>query len=133
MAMLLLLSAGFMLRGGFLIYTPRELADQPRESASLALREVTEPGDFVLTCTPSVVFLAERQVANFCGSDIPEFDSSEDFIAWMQAQHFDAIYLDSASPEILITMVQDQKGKALNQVFGTFTGEASIFLIESDQ
>jgi hypothetical protein len=133
MAMLLLLSAGFMLRGGFLIFTPRGLADQPRERASLALREVTDPDDFVLTCTPSVVFLAERQVANFCGSDIPEFGSSEDFITWMEAQHFYAIYLDSGSPELLIMMVRDQKGKALNQVFGTETGEASIFLLDRDR
>jgi hypothetical protein len=129
MAMLLLLGAGFMLRGGFLIYSPRELSDQPRERASLALREVTEPDDYVLTCTPSVVFLAERQVANFCSSDIPEFDSSEDFIIWMEAQDFYAIYLDSASPGVLIDMVQDQKGKALRQTFGTETGEASIFVI----
>jgi hypothetical protein len=80
-----------------------------------------------------VVFLAERQVANFCGSDIPEFGSSEDFITWMEDQHFYAIYLDSGSPELLIMMVRDQKGKALNQVFGTETGEASIFLLDRDR
>lgn len=130
MAMLLLLSAGLMLRGGgFLIFSPRNLSELPRERASLALREVTEPDDYVLTCTPSVVFLADRQVANFCGSDIPEFASSEDFIIWMEAQHFYAIYLDGASPGVLINLVQDQKGKALRQTFGTETGEASIFVI----
>ena len=130
MAMLLLLSAGLMLRGGgFLIYSPRNLTELPRERASLALREVTEPDDYVLTCTPSVVFLAERQVANFCGSDIPQFDSSEDFIVWMEAQHFFTVYLDSASPNVLIDMVQEQEGKALRQTFTTEAGEASIFVI----
>jgi hypothetical protein len=133
LAFLLLLSAGFMLRGGFLIYSPRELEAQPRERASLALREVTSPGDYVLTCTPSVVFLAEREVANFCGSDIPEFESSEAFIIWMKAQHFYAIYLDSASPGVLINMVREQKDQALIQVFGTETGESSIFLVDRNQ
>jgi hypothetical protein len=130
LALLLLLSGGFMLRGNFLIYEPRELGSEPRESAALVLREVTEPGDYVLTCTPSVVFLAERQVANFCGGDIPEFTSSEEFITWMEAQQFYVIYLDSGSPGVLIDMVRDQKGKALSQVFGTETGEASIFILE---
>ena len=130
LALLLLLSAGLMLRGGFLIYETRELGSEPRESASLALREFTEPGDYVLTCTPSVVFLAERQVANFCGSDIPEFASSEDFITWMEAQNFFAIYLDSDSPGIFIELVRDQKGKSLRQVFGVETGESSIFIID---
>ena len=130
LALLLLLSAGLMLRGGFLIYETRELGSEPRESASLALREFTEPWDYVLTCTPSVVFLAERQVANFCGSDIPEFASSEDFITWMEAQNFFAIYLDSDSPGIFIELVRDQKGKSLRQVFGVETGESSIFILE---
>ncbi len=132
MALLLLFSAGLMLRGGFLIYAPRNLAERPREQASLALREVTAPEDYVLTCTPSVVFLAERQVANFCGSDIPEFQTSQDFILWMQAQHFSAIYLDSASPGFFIELVRDQTGRALTQVFGTESGEASIFLVTGD-
>ena len=130
MALLLLLSAGLMLRGGFLVYETRELGSEPRERASLALREFTEPGDFVLTCTPSVVFLAERQVANFCGSDIPEFASSDDFITWMEAQKFFAVYLDSDSPGIFIELVRDQKGKSLRQVFGTETGESSIFILD---
>ena len=122
-----------MLRGGFLIYEPRELASQPSEQLSLALREVTAPEDFVLTCTPSVVFLADRQVANICGSDIPEFDSSEDFIIWMEAQHFYTIHLDRAFPSDLIEMVQDQTGKALNQVFESDTGESSIYLLDRNR
>lgn len=134
MAMLLLLGAGLMLRGGgFLFYSPRHLSEQPREQASLALREVTEPDDYVLTCTPSVVFLAERQVANFCGSDIPEFSTSEDFILWMEAQDFYAIYLDKASPGFFIELVRDQQDQALVQVFGTETGEASIFLVDRNR
>jgi hypothetical protein len=133
MAMLLLLSAGFLLSGGFRIYTPRNLEQQPRESASIALRKFTEQGDFVLTCTSSVVFMAERQVANFCSSDIPEFEDSEEFITWMRAQEFNAIYLDSASSGTLIEMVLDQKGRALKQVFGTETGQSSIFLLETNQ
>lgn len=127
LALLLLLSAGLMLRGGgFLIYEPRELGGEPRERASLALREVTEPDDFVLTCTPSVVFLADRQVANLCGSDIPEFDSSEDFILWMEAQHFYVIYLESDYPSYFVDLVQDQIAKALEVVYDTGDGEGAI-------
>ena len=133
LALLLLLSAGFMLRGGFLIFEPRELGSETREAASLALREVTQPGDYVLTCTPSVVFLAERQVANFCGSDIPEFDSSVDFILWMKAQHFYTIYLDRESPPFFIDLVRDQNGKALIQVFSPGDGESAIFIIDRDR
>jgi len=129
MAMLLLLASGLLLRTGILIFTPRVLGEEPREAASLVLREVTEPGDYVLTCTPSVVFLANRQVANFCSVDIPEFESSEAFIEWMKAQNFNAIYLDQAAPTILYDLCFDSRGKWLTWIYSSKGGEASIFIV----
>jgi hypothetical protein len=131
MAMLLLLASAYLLRTGEIIFTPRTLGKEPQEEAALKLREVTEPGDTILTCTPSVVFLAERQVANFCGADIPDFQSSEAFIEWMQAQNFDAIFLDRASPSILAELVFEQRGAALNQVYASEGGEAYVLLLNS--
>lgn len=131
MAMLLLLAAAYLLRTGELVFTPRRLGKEPGEEAALALREVTDPGDTILTCIPSVVFLAERQVANFCGADIPDFESSEAFIEWMQAQNFDAIFLDRASPAVLSEMAFEQRGAALTQIYASEGGEAYIFLLNS--
>jgi len=130
MAMLLLLVSGYFLRTGVIVFTPRQLGQEPGEQAALILREVTEPGDSVLTCTPSVVFLADREVANFCGADIPEFESSEAFIEWVRAQGFEAIYFDSAAPDVLRDLSLDQRDKALRQAFGTYDGDAYIFLVE---
>jgi len=129
MAMLLLLASAYLLRTGELIYRPRQLGADPREEAALVLRDVTEENDSVLTCTPSVVFLADRQVANFCSSDIPDFEDSEAFIDWMRSQSFDAVYLDRESPGIFQEMVLDQRGKALRQVFMSEGSEAYIFLL----
>lgn len=130
MALLLLLAVGFMLHGDFLIYQPRTLGEDYREEASLALREVTEPEDYVLTGTPSVVFMAERQVANFSAADIPEFESSDAFIEWMAVQDFVAIYLDGEAPQLLWELTFDQVDKALTQVYASEGGEAYIFLLE---
>jgi len=132
MAMLLLLASGLLLRTGILIFTPRVLGEEPREAASLVLREVTEPGDYVLTCTPSVVFLANRQVANFCSVDIPEFESSEAFIEWMKAQNFNAIYLDQAAPAILYDLCFDSRGKWLTWIYSSKGGESAIFIVNQD-
>lgn len=129
MAMVLLLAAAYLLRTGLYVYQPRVLGEEPGEKAALVLRETTQPGDAVLTCTPSVVFLADREVANFCSADIPEFESSEDFIAWIRAQGFDAIYLDRAAPDVLRDLSLAQRDQALDQVFGTVEGEAYIFLV----
>jgi hypothetical protein len=130
MAMLLLLASAYLLRTGEIIYEPRTLGVDPREAAALALRDVTDPDDTVLTCTPSVVFLADRPLANFCGADIPEFDNSDAFIDWMRGQSFDAIYLDQASPIVLKELVLDQSGNALQQVFRSGDHEAFIYLLK---
>jgi len=129
MTMLLLFAGGLILRGSFLIFSPRILGSEPREASSLVLREVTEPEDFILTCTPSVVFLADRQVANFCGADIPEFESSDEFIVWMAVQDFRAIYLDQEAPQLLWDLSFDQVGTALKQVYKSEDGSANIFLL----
>ncbi|MEA3325856.1 MAG: hypothetical protein U9R53_00870 [Chloroflexota bacterium] len=129
MAMILLLASAFLLRMSMPIYEPRVLGQDPQEQASLILREVTEPGDIVLTCTPSVVFLADREVANFCSADIPKFDTSEAFEEWFQAQDFKAIYLDHTSPDVLVNLSFDQRGKLLTWIFSSKGGEASIFIL----
>jgi len=129
-ALLLLLAAGFMLKGDFQIYEPRILGEDFREEASLILRDVTESGDYILTGTPSVVFMAEREVANFSGADIPKFDSSDTFIDWMAAQDFTAIYLDGEAPSELWKLSLDQVGKALTQVYASEGGEAYIYLLD---
>ncbi|MFW5713887.1 MAG: hypothetical protein ACOCYU_04375 [Brevefilum sp.] len=133
MAMLLLLASAYLLRTGELIFTPRTLGQDPAEQAAFVLREATEPDDSVLTCTPSVVFLADRQVANFCGADIPEFEDSDAFIDWMRGQSFDAIYLDRASPGIFRQLVLDQRGKALEQVFMSEGSESYVFLLRQNE
>ena len=133
MAMLLLLAGAYLLRTGELIFSPRQLGEEPREAAALALQELTDPDAKVLTCTSSVVFLANREVANFCGADIPEFSSSGEFIDWMETQDFTAIYLDSASPAVLSELAFDQRGKALTQVYASDGGEAIILVLSAAQ
>ena len=128
-SLLLLLSVGFMLRGDFEIFEPRVLGEEYREKASLVLREVTNEDDYVLTGTPSVVFMAERQVANFSAADIPEFESSDIFIEWMVSQDFLAVYLDEEAPPLLWNLVADQSGKELSQVWASEGGEAFIYTI----
>ena len=132
MAMLLLLVAGFMLKADYRIYSPRVLGEDYRERASLELRAVTEPDSFVLTGTSSVVLMADREVANFSSSDIPEFESSDDFIDWMTVQGFSTVYLDQEAPLILWDLVFDQEGKALYLVWSDDVNEAYIFVIGSD-
>jgi hypothetical protein len=129
MAMLLLLAVGFMLKVDYLIYEPRVLGEDYREQASLVLREVTDPNSQVLTGTPSVVFMAEREVANISAADIPEFESSDEFIQWMAVQDFEAIYLDREAPGFFWDLIFELLGKALTQVWASDDGEAYIFLL----
>jgi len=129
MALLLLLASALLLKTSIMTFTHRKLGEDPREAASLVLRDVTEPGDYVLTCTPSVVFLADRQVANFCSADIPEFETSEAFVEWMQAQNLKVIYLDQAAPAILYDLCFDSRGKWLTWIYSSKGGEASIFIV----
>ncbi len=131
MAMLLLLASAYLLRTGEIIFSPRSLGVEPQEQAALKLREVTGPGDQILTCTPSVVFLADREVANFCGADIPDFETSQAFIDWMRAQDFKAVYVDRAAPSILSQLAFDQRGQALTQVYASEGGEAYILLLKT--
>jgi len=130
MAMLLLLAVGFMLKADFLIYHPRVLGEENREKASLILREITAPEDYVLTGTPSVVIMAERQVANFSSTDIPDFDSSEDFIDWMLVQDFQVVYLDGEAPPYFWNLIAQQDGRALTEVWASEDGEAYIYLMD---
>ena len=74
--------------------------------------------------------MAERQVANYSSSDIPEFDSSDAFIEWMAVQNFTAIYLDGEAPGELWELSLDQVGGALTQVYASEGGEAYIFLLD---
>ena len=133
LALLLLFAGGLTLRGVFLIYQPRVLGEEPFEQASLVLREVTEPGDYVLTCTPSVVFMADRQVANFCSPNIPDFESSDAFIEWMVVQDFYAIFLDNSSPTYFGDLSFDQVGESLTQVYASRGGEAYIFMVNQQE
>jgi len=130
LAMMLLFAAALLLRMNTPVFEPRVLGQDPQEQASLILREETEPGDIVLTCTPSVVFLADRQVANFCGADIPEFESSDAFGEWIIAQNIQAIYLDHASPDVFVDLCFDQRFKTITWIFSTKDGEASIFIVD---
>ncbi len=130
MAMLLLLAAGFMMKVDFLIYQPRVLGEENREKASLILREITEPEDYILTGTPSVILMADRQVANFSSTDIPEFESSEDFIDWMAVQDFQVIYLDGEAPPYFWNLIAQQTGRALTEVWVSEDGEAYIYLLD---
>ena len=130
MAMLLLLAVGFMLKTDYLIYEPRQLGDDYREQASLTLRDVTEPGSYVLTGTPSVVLMANREVANFSSRDIPEFSSSEDFIDWMRVQDFIAIYLDREAPQILWDLVSEQQDVSLTLIWSDEENDAYIYLLD---
>ena len=98
----------------------------------MELRAITEPDSFVLTGTSSVVLMADREVANFSSSDIPEFESSDDFIDWMTVQGFSTVYLDQEAPQILWDLVFDQEGKALSLVWSDDVNEAYIFVIGSD-
>ncbi len=132
LAFLLLLAAGLTLRGVFLIYQPRILGQEPLEQASLKLRELTDPGDFILTCTPSAVFMADREVANFCSPNIPVFESSDDFIDWMVVQDFYAILLDNRQPSYLSVLSFDQVGKSLIHSFSSVEGDAHIFLVNQN-
>ena len=132
LAFLLLLAAGLTLRGVFLIYQPRILGQEPLEQASLKLRELTDPDDFILTCTPSAVFMAEREVANFCSANIPVFETSDDFIDWMVVQDFYAIFLDNRQPSYLSELSFDQVGKSLTQSFSSVEGDVHIFLIDQN-
>ena len=126
MAMLMLFTVGFLLRVNYPDYNPRTLGEDYREQASLVLREVTEPGSFILTGTPSVVIMAEREVANFSGSDIPEFDSSDDFINWMTVQDFKTIYLDGEAPQELWEFTFMEIDDDLEQVWASEDGGAFI-------
>lgn len=132
MAMLLLLAAGFMLKVDYQIYAPRVLGEDYRERASLELRSLTEPGEYVLTGTPSVVLMADRTVANFSSGDIPEFESSGAFIDWMTVQGFSAVYLDQEAPPVLWDLVFDQEGQALTLVWADEDNGAYIFLLEAN-
>jgi hypothetical protein len=132
MAMLLLLAVGFMLKVDYQLFAPRVFGQDYREQASLELRSVTDPGEYVLTGTPSVVLMAEREVANFSSGDIPEFDNSEAFIEWMTVQDFRAVYLDREAPPVLWDLVFDQEGQALNLVWSDEDDEAYIFRVEAD-
>ena len=133
MAMMLLFAAALLLRVNTPVLEPRVLGQDPQEQASLILRDETEPGDIVLTCTPSVVFLADRQVANFCSADIPEFESSDAFGEWILAQDVSAIYLDHASPDVFVDLCYDQRFKTLTWIFSTKGGEAAIFVVNKGQ
>ncbi len=129
MALMLLLTAALLLRMNTPVYEPRVLGQDPQEQASLILKEETKPGDIVLTCTPSVVFLADRQVANFCSGDIPEFESSDVFGEWILAQNISAIYLDHASPDVFVDLCFDQRFKTLTWIHSSKGGESSIFIV----
>lgn len=132
MALLLLLTAGFMLKTDYRIYSPRVLGQDYREQATLVLREVTAADSIVLTGTPSVVLMADREVANFSSGDIPEFQTSDEFIEWMVVQEFSAIYLDKEAPRILWDLVFDQEGRALSLVWSDDANEAYIYQLNYD-
>lgn len=76
--------------------------------------------------------MADREVANFSSGDIPEFQTSDEFIEWMVVQEFSAIYLDKEAPRILWDLVFDQEGRALSLVWSDDANEAYIYQLNYD-
>jgi len=132
MSLLLLLVMGLMMKVDYLLFEPRILGEDVREEASLVLRTVTDPRTKVLTGTPSVVIMADREVANFSAADIPEFESSEDFIRWMSVQNFTAIYLDWEAPRILWDLTLEQVDNNFVNVWSSSSNDAQIFLLNEE-
>ncbi|NMB54327.1 MAG: hypothetical protein GYA15_06460 [Leptolinea sp.] len=131
-SLLLFLCVGLILRGNFASPRFHIPGSAPDEQAAKYMIDNFAPGTVVLAGGPGAVWEAKMEFASLVGTDIPDIQTGEQFIDWLNENNFQAIYLDfSISRDLphFWDMIQEQDGKGLREVFSVDNGSIRIYLV----
>jgi hypothetical protein len=118
--LLILFSAGLILRGGYPSPKMPIYGEDPKEQAVAFLSETFPQGTYVGAGSPGVVWASKMDYAGISASDAPVDRSSEDFIDWMKEQGIEVIYVDhslyNGAPKVW-ELIEPQIGHGLERIF----------------
>jgi hypothetical protein len=130
--LLVIFSAGLLIRGNFPAPKIRELGRDPKEQSVIYLTENFDEGTTVAAGSPGVVWAANMRFANLSATDLPTDPTSEEFYAWMVRQGISAIYADSTlyngMPPVW-RLIEAQVGERIDRVFQVDRGNYQILTL----
>ncbi len=128
-ALLVLLCAGLVLRGGFPSPSARLLGASDREQGSLYLAQNFPPDSKVAAGSPGPVWMAKMTYTNLVATDLPRDLTSGQFLEWMRSRQVRAVYVDQTlynSNPALWNLIESQIGKGLDRVFSAEEGDVQV-------
>jgi len=130
--LLILLSAGIILRGNFPSPKIRSLGSDPKEQAILFMVENYSAKTTFAAGSPGVVWAAKMGYAGLASWDVPKDKTSPEFIEWMADQGIEAIYVDHDLYNVLPgiwKLIEPQIGISLVRVFEVERGNYQVLQI----
>ena len=131
-SLLILLSAGLILRGELPSPKIRTFNQTPDEQSAVYLANLLEPGTLVAAGTPAPVWMAKMEFANIIAPDVPIHDTPSEFLDWLRIQDIRAVYVDqslySTNPG-LWALLEAEIGSGLEQVHTNDNGNIQILLV----
>ena len=128
-ALLVMVCAGLVLRGGFPPPKIRILGQEGPEAASYYLTQHLTPGSLVLAGSPAVIWNARMIYAGLNSTDIPTLQDAEEFMQWLRDSSFQAVYIDDAISPHYLAWIQSQVGKGLAPGFAGVNSSHQVYLV----
>lgn len=131
-ALLILLSAGLVIRGNFPSPEIPALGREAKEQAVLAMQAHLPPGAKVAAGSPGVVWAAGMTYAGLTSTDVPADKAPAAFLDWMMAQGVQAVYVDhtlyNVSPKIW-ARIKPHIGVEIERVYAGDEGDIQVLLL----
>ena len=132
--LLILFCTGLLIRGNFPSPAYNQLGVSAKEQAVAYLAEHLPPDTLVASATPGPVWAARMTYAGLSALDVPVYKNSTEFLAWMQGQNIEAVYVDhnlyNQNP-LVWSLIELQIGQGLERVFLGDEGDILILLVKA--
>lgn len=129
----MLLAFGLIIRGGYPSPELPRYGELDVERSVIYLQDHFPVSSHVLAGAPANIWAARMIYFGINSFDIPQFEDSEAFLAWMQSQDMDAVYVDQYFPTSYKDFVMSLVDNGLQEVYATPERDILIFaLIERD-
>ena len=132
---LLFFTVGIIVRGQFPSPILRTIGTDPKEQMVAYITQEFEPGTFIASAAPGVIWAAKMDYAGLVSTDLPVNRTSDELFAWMREQGIEAVYVDhglyNGAPKTW-ELIEDQIGAGWERKFIVDQGNYQI-LIPSDK
>ncbi len=130
---LVLLAAGFVLRGNFPSPVIPSWGQEAKERAVLFMVDTLEPGAKVAAGSPGVVWAARMTYSGLASPDVPREKDPQAFLDWMLRQGVQAVYVDHSlynTNPLIWSLIEARLGAGFERVFTADRGDIQVLLLD---